>query len=191
MTYPPTPEQQAAIEAFGTGDDLVIQAGAGTGKTSTLRMLAESAPRRRGLYIAFNRAIANDAKASFPRNVQSATAHSLAFRAVGHQYRDRLDGPRVPARLAAQYLDISGPTQLGTDVPILAPQQLARLAMATVARFARSADPEPHAGHVPVVVRFDSPAQRRALADHRGSTAMKGAMQTELRVTKKGTGPET
>lgn len=164
MSHPPTPEQQAAIEAFATGDDLVIQAGAGTGKTSTLRMLAETTPRRRGLYIAFNRAIAADAKRSFPRNVEASTAHSLAYRAVGHQYRDRLNSPRVPAKLAAQILGIAGPMQLGTDVPILAPQQTARIVMGTVARFARSADPEPHAGHLPHVTRFDTPAQRHALA---------------------------
>jgi hypothetical protein len=164
MTHPPTAEQQAAIEAFATGDDLVIQAGAGTGKTSTLRMLAETTPRRRGLYVAFNRAIAGDAKRSFPRNVEAATAHSLAFRAVGYQYRERLDGPRVPARLAAQYLGIVGPTHIGDDVPILAPQQMARIVMGTVARFARSADREPLAAHVPPVTKFDSPTQRRALA---------------------------
>ena len=40
----PTEEQQAALAAFATGDDLVIVAGAGTGKTSTLRMLAGSTP---------------------------------------------------------------------------------------------------------------------------------------------------
>jgi hypothetical protein len=163
-TYPPTPEQAAAIEAFGTGDDLVIQAGAGTGKTSTLRMLAEAAPRRRGLYVAFNKAIAGDAKRSFPRNVEAATAHSLAFRAVGYQYRERLDGPRVPARIAAQILGITGPTHIGDDVPILAPQQMARIVMGTVARFARSADREPIAAHVPPTTCFDTPAQRRALA---------------------------
>jgi hypothetical protein len=163
-SYPPTPEQAEAIEAFATGDDLVIQAGAGTGKTSTLRMLAESAPRRRGLYIAFNRAIAGDAKRSFPRNVEASTAHSLAFRAVGHQYRERLDGPRVPARIAAQILGINGPTHIGDDVPILAPQQVARVVMGAVARFARSADHEPHSGHLPQVTRFDTPAQRQALA---------------------------
>lgn len=164
MSHPPTPEQQAAIEAFSTGDDLVIQAGAGTGKTSTLRMLAETTPRRRGLYVAFNRAIANDAKRSFPRNVEASTAHSLAYRAVGHQYRERLNSPRVPARIAAQILGIVGPMQLGEDVPILAPQQTARIVMSTVARFARSADQEPHAGHLPLVTRFDTPPQRRALA---------------------------
>lgn len=163
--YPPTPEQQAAIEAFATGDDLVIQAGAGTGKTSTLRMLAESAPRRRGLYIAFNRAIAADAKRSFPRNVEASTAHSLAFRAVGYQYRERLDGPRVPARTAAQILGIAGATSLGTDVPLLAPQQVARIVLAAVARFARSADREPAAVHVPHVARFEAPPARKALAE--------------------------
>ena len=33
-----TQEQSAALEAFGTGQDVVITAGAGTGKTSTLRL---------------------------------------------------------------------------------------------------------------------------------------------------------
>jgi len=162
-SHPPTPEQAAAIEAFGTGDNLVIQAGAGTGKTSTLRLLAESAPRRRGLYIAFNRAIAADAKASFPRNVECSTAHSLAFRAVGHRYRDRLDGPRVRARDVAEILAINEPVRLGDDVPILAPQQTARLVMKTVARYTRSADWEIDHHHVPKTVGFTDPAPRNAL----------------------------
>lgn len=164
MTYAPTPEQQLALEAFATGDDLVIQAGAGTGKTSTLRMLGESAPRRRGLYVAYNRAIAQDAKATFPRQVSCSTAHSLAFRAVGHQYKDRLDGPRQPARVVAQLLDIVSPLALGTDVPILSPQQTARIVSATVAKFCRSADRAVEAFHVPAINGFTSPAARTALA---------------------------
>jgi hypothetical protein len=163
MTHPPTAEQQLAIEAFATGDDLVIQAGAGTGKTSTLRMLGESAPRRRGLYIAFNRAIAGDAKKSFPRSVSCSTAHSLAFRAVGFQYKERLDGPRVPARIAAEILGLHGPLQLGSDVPILAPQQTARIVLATVARFCRSADQQLEPFHVPRINGFDKDAAERAL----------------------------
>ena len=47
----PTDEQHAAVTAFASGEDLVIVAGAGTGKTSTLRMLAD-ATSRRGLYLA-------------------------------------------------------------------------------------------------------------------------------------------
>ncbi len=62
----PTDEQAAILEAFQGGGDLVIEAGAGTGKTSTLRLLADSETRRKGVYLAFNRAIADDAKASFP-----------------------------------------------------------------------------------------------------------------------------
>jgi len=71
-----TEEQRAAVEAFTRGDHLVIQAGAGTGKTTTLRMLAE-ATSERGLYIAFNRAIADEAKRKFPRNIECRTAHSM------------------------------------------------------------------------------------------------------------------
>lgn len=53
----PTYEQTAAADASATGEHLVIQAGAGTGKTTTLTQLAASTSRR-GLYIAFNRSIA-------------------------------------------------------------------------------------------------------------------------------------
>jgi hypothetical protein len=47
----------------------VIEAGAGTGKTSTLRLVATTQPRRRALYVAYNKAIASDAKRSFPASV--------------------------------------------------------------------------------------------------------------------------
>jgi hypothetical protein len=86
VTMPtPTGEQQAIIDASQSGADLVIEAGAGTGKTSTLRLVATTQPRRRGLYAAYNKAIAADAKRSFPASVMCATAHSLAFRAVGRR----------------------------------------------------------------------------------------------------------
>ena len=91
MTAPtPTSEQQAIIDAYKSGGNLVVEAGAGTGKTSTLRLLAAAAPGRRGIYVAYNRAIADDAKRSFPANVTCATAHSLAFRAVGRRFAHRL-----------------------------------------------------------------------------------------------------
>ncbi|MEU8550574.1 hypothetical protein AB0C81_26935 [Streptomyces roseoverticillatus] len=50
-TLEPTVEQAAAVDAFATGTDLVLQAGAGTGKTSTLQMLAASDTQRRGVYV--------------------------------------------------------------------------------------------------------------------------------------------
>ena len=64
----PTDEQQAAADAFHAGDHLALQAGAGTGKTTTLALLAHATPRR-GRYLAYNRAIAQDAAARFPATV--------------------------------------------------------------------------------------------------------------------------
>lgn len=53
----PVPEQERAVELFLAGGNLRIDAYAGTGKTTTLRLLAAGKPGR-GLYLAFNRAIA-------------------------------------------------------------------------------------------------------------------------------------
>lgn len=93
----PTTEQQAIIAAARSGSNLVIQAGAGTGKTSTLRMVAGEL-RRPSLYIAYNRSIAQEAAGSFPKHVESRTAHSLAMRAVGWRYRHRLSGGRQTSK---------------------------------------------------------------------------------------------
>jgi hypothetical protein len=59
----PTAEQAAIINTCVTGENLVLETKAGTGKTSTLRMAATKTGGR-GFYIAFNRAIAGDAKKS-------------------------------------------------------------------------------------------------------------------------------
>jgi hypothetical protein len=61
----PVEEQQHALRLFQTGESIRIDAYAGTGKTTTLRLLANSTPRR-GLYLAFNRSIASDAQSRFP-----------------------------------------------------------------------------------------------------------------------------
>jgi len=69
----PAEEQQAIIGAYRTGRSLVIKAGAGTGKTTTLKMLGAERPGRKGVYVAYNKAIAQDAKRTFPAGVQCAT----------------------------------------------------------------------------------------------------------------------
>ena len=40
-SFPPTDEQKNILALFNTGAPLVVQAGAGTGKTTTLELLAE------------------------------------------------------------------------------------------------------------------------------------------------------
>lgn len=67
MDVEPTLEQAAVLDAYASGRDLVIHAGAGTGKTTTLQLLARATPGRCGLYLAYNRSIADHAAAVFPR----------------------------------------------------------------------------------------------------------------------------
>ncbi|MET9878886.1 UvrD-helicase domain-containing protein [Actinacidiphila glaucinigra] len=142
----PTDEQIAAVDAFATGDHLVIQAGAGTGKTTTLTQLAAGTSRR-GLYVAFNRAIAQDAAGRFPGTVLCKTAHALAYAAIGHRYRARLNGPRLPGRHTADALGITKPMRIGNYV--VWPATLASTAQRTVTRFCQSADPVIEQHHVP------------------------------------------
>lgn len=77
----PVVEQQRALELFCAGGNLRVDAYAGTGKTTTLRLLAGSKPGR-ALYLAFNRSIAAEAQQRFPAHVKCATTHSVAFRGV-------------------------------------------------------------------------------------------------------------
>lgn len=53
----PTDKQHKVIEAAKVGKDLVVQALAGTGKTTTQKLLAETLYDKKGAYIAFNKAI--------------------------------------------------------------------------------------------------------------------------------------
>lgn len=155
-----TDEQIAVIDAFGTGETLVVQAMAGAGKTSTTRMCAESQPTKRGVYVAFNKAIATDAQASFPRSCVAFTVHSLAFRAVGHEYAHRLNGPRVTGRQTAEALRFSKWLRLG--IVNFSPSKTVRIAMDTVTRFCHSDDLAITRKHVPWI---------EGLSDHRDELA--------------------
>lgn len=78
-----TDEQSAIIEAAGTGDSLLIEAGAGTGKTTALVGVANRLVRRRGLLMVYNR-IAATATAPMLSGTgcQARTLHSLAYRSA-------------------------------------------------------------------------------------------------------------
>ena len=87
--FPPTPEQRAIIDAVLTGEDVVVRALAGTGKTSTLKMIARRilrrSPDKRIVYVAFNKTVQLEAEGAMPKNVESRTADSLAFVAMGRK----------------------------------------------------------------------------------------------------------
>lgn len=105
-TFPLTDEQVEAVALFEAGQSIAIQAGAGTGKTSTLVAIAKST-KRIGQYVAFNKAIVSDAVIKLAgTNCSAATAHSLAFRQVGKLYKHRLDTPRQSSPEVARRLGI-------------------------------------------------------------------------------------
>jgi ATP-dependent exoDNAse (exonuclease V) alpha subunit len=144
----PTEEQQAALDVFTKQDSLVLEAGAGTGKTTTLKLLAEST-NRKGLYVAYNRAIAQEAATKFPARADCRTAHSLAFRAIGRKYSARLNSGFTPWGKVAKFLGITERFQAGERT--LTTNTLARLAMEMVTNFCNSADPHLRSSHRPYV----------------------------------------
>jgi hypothetical protein len=158
MSYPPTDEQRAAMEIAATGASCVIQALAGSGKTSTLRMIAEAQPGRRYQFVAFNKAIVSDVQGSFPSNVACSTAHSLAYRNIGTKYAHRLKQGRmrsdeIARRLRVDRLEFN---VLGTK-KVLAAGFLGGLIKRSVDLFCQTDDPEPTTAHVPFVPGLDEP----------------------------------
>ena len=158
----PTPQQEAIIEACRTGESTVIEAGAGTGKTSTLRLAAEQMDGH-GLYLAFNKAIAVEAKKTFPGRVSPRTAHSLAYAETPQTFKTRLGGARQPASRAAEILGVTETVMLGTTLR-LTPTLIARHALETVSKYCYSDADEISAVHVPRMNGV-GPLAREALAD--------------------------
>ncbi len=141
----PTLEQLQAQDAYLTGESLAIEALAGTGKTTLLRMLVDLGSPRGGqiLYTSFGKKSVADAKAKFPGSCKVATNHSLAW-GVGARYKDegRLQQRIQPSMLAAL---------MGWQEQLFAPH--ARLlagtygVIETLNAFCQSDDPEPNGSH--------------------------------------------
>lgn len=160
----PTAEQQAAVEAFATGQNVVITAGAGTGKTSTLRLLADRADRR-GLYVAFNKAIAEEARHSFPSTVQARTAHSLAYGWARRHCPATLDrmGGRTPWQRVAELVDVE-PMRLATHTEpgrLFDQAAVTRWTMDMVRRYCQSSATELEVTHMPTVIGLDEATRRQ------------------------------
>lgn len=155
MTFTPTKEQQDIYDAFESGGSMVIQARAGTGKTTTLVGIGERT-NRKGFYIVYNAKAKLDAEKRFGKNVTVKTAHGLAYapmmRRLGltfTQMNALLNGPRVTRRDVCNILNI--PTGFGSDETYLAPGKLAGFAMETVKNFCYSDANIIGSRHVPKV----------------------------------------
>lgn len=180
--YKPTEEQAAILAAARQANltVLVIAAGAGAGKTSTLKMLETILPGR-GQYTAFNTSLVSESKAKFQK-ARCNTTHSLAFGSVGKLYAHRLGGNRVRSEQVAAQLGINGMTisandpagTLGEDgKPItwtksLSAGYLASQVMQAIRKFCQSDDREVDRQHFKYMVGIDNPGERtnqRAVQD--------------------------
>ncbi len=147
-SYRPTPEQEEAIKLFRTGGSLRINAYAGTGKTSTLELLAHESPLR-GQYLAFNKSIVREAKTRFPTRVDCSTTHSLALQLIRPQFGG--DSAKLFNRANAnQLVDILGLKKWRIDAKhSLEARSQGALVVSTIQRFAQNADVDFQREHVP------------------------------------------
>jgi hypothetical protein len=148
--FKPTDEQDAALQEFLKGHSLKINAFAGSGKTSTLQLLA-NASGLRGQYIAFNKSIVADAGEKFPSTVDCSTSHSLAFRAAPSGYKRDIGKltKKCTAKQLVEVLDIKR-RRFGEKHAIM-PDSLGYLYLETIRRYAQSADNELGHQHVPLL----------------------------------------
>lgn len=137
----PTPEQDFAIACTLTNRDVKIEAGAGSGKTSTLKAASVYKSGQTGTYVTFSAAMAAEAKSKFPDNVKCASAHSLAMWAVGRPYSHRLNG-RLTAKIIVEALKLE-------KVGFVPPFGIATFALNVVKNFTQSERFEVSRSHFP------------------------------------------
>ena len=132
----PTLEQKQALELFLTQESLKINAYAGTGKTSTLVMLSE-ADNRKGLYLAFNRAIVNDAKEKFNSSTSCMTISKLALKSLSKELRKKAFGS-TNAKALVKHLKLKD--QIFGKKLKLPAKTFAFLIIQTIKQFCQGAD---------------------------------------------------
>ncbi|MFM2096557.1 MAG: hypothetical protein RIS70_3681 [Planctomycetota bacterium] len=141
-----TDEQCQAIDIFKSEQSLKLNAFAGAGKTSTLRAMAMSS-RRRGVYVAFNRAIADYAAKSFPSFVSCRTIHSLAYRAVASRFPAAEKLTQAMNRYRVD--QILSLREMSFGKVAVTRLEIASLVLACLQRFSASADRTISPSHVP------------------------------------------
>jgi len=103
--------------------------------------------------------IVTEAGSKMPGTVTCSTAHSLAFRAVGHQYRERLSHSRrmrsldIAIHLGIEAVNVT----FGETTKTLGAPFLGGFVMSAVTRFCQSADLEPQENHIPYIEGIDEP----------------------------------
>lgn len=166
----PTSEQLRALE-MALDDEVMrgrIRALAGTGKTSTLKLIAESKDEA-GTYVAFNRAIVDEAQSKFPSRVKCTTAHGLAFRDVGVKWKHRLGGRPVRNATIAKRCGIEGGVtfKVGEKDRYISPSRIGKMISGAINNFCMSDSEEISEKHLPYLDIIDEPGQFKNNAELR------------------------
>lgn len=165
--FPPTDEQQKAMDLFIEGLRLVIEAGAGTGKTTLLGLLAKSKKNRKGLYVAFNKEIVLESKAKMPSWVRCSTAHGLAYGITGSKYQHRMNrkssirNDTAAEILGIKPIQVTMETSDGTAELVLHPRKLMYVINKALKSFCNSMDDEPDVRHFSYIDGIDRPSDGR------------------------------
>jgi F-box protein 18 (helicase) len=88
MKYNRTIEQSNIVSCLD--ENIVVNAFAGTGKTSTLIDYTKTNNEETYLYLAFNKSVQENASKKFNSHVRCSTSHSLAYRDIGFKFKDKL-----------------------------------------------------------------------------------------------------
>lgn len=148
----PTDEQLAALNMAMDRQSFKIVAYAGAGKTTTLKLIGERL-RGRGLYLAFNKAIASEAQQKFPPHVDCRTFHSLAYRHVSRDITAKLALPRFSPKRLGDDLRLQ-PVQIRRNMDgvnkfvTLTPAKLARMVSDSVSHFCSTHASYPAPRHI-------------------------------------------
>lgn len=145
-----TEQQTDVIDTAAAGGHLVVNALAGTGKTS---VLAEITARmhRPALYVAFNREPVDDAARRMSKSTRCATFHELATQAVGDPWVSRARAPRMKPRALADMLGIDDLHLSGIWGNKTIPRETqAGMVVNGLRSFCKTADPEPGIWHIAI-----------------------------------------
>jgi superfamily I DNA/RNA helicase len=173
----PTPEQRAIEQAFNQFGypNLKVVARAGSGKTATARYLTHSASRK-GVYLAFGKKNADEARARFPSHMLVKTTHALAHAAMnvrsrwGHKLKN--DSNKWPLWRVIREFGIHEEDGISAEHSAYAAMQGLRC-------FLYSADPELTASHVYDRSKDEDYFAQRLLDDYRQQHPMATAKARE------------
>jgi len=169
VSITPAEPAEATCISVDSADHMFLTEGfVPTHNTSTLRMMSDAQPQARGLYVAFNKSVAEAAQRVFGSHVECRTSHSLAYRHVARSANSALldkvkTGPQRDDRqaiakdfkLTRKFIKVLERRKSGIQERTVGGFSLASVALGAVERFCQTAATEPSQAHVVAPKNFE------------------------------------